>query len=338
MEYCFTILEINFLERGGPMTDKVLIFGKDAWPYTTAAREAFAKLGQKVEYVNVKADAKNMKTMLEYSNGLRKVPVIVERDQVSIGFNGGTWGVWILRQCADRLIFGMSLAYNTIFKKALLNNMEKQFLVNDLNIGEAWRLFKIMGEFVEGVDALHEIGPAVSFFGSARIKPSDLIYKKTEKLARLFVENDFAVITGGGGGVMEAANKGAAEAGGISVGLNIVLPHEQAPNPFANIKIEFKYFFIRKVMFVKYATAYIILPGGFGTLDELFEAVTLIQTHRILPFPLILVGSDYWSGLIDWIKEKLLADKRISPQDLEILQIMDDPEEIVKAVKKVIIM
>ncbi len=216
--------------------------------------------------------------------------------------------------------------------------MEKQFLVNDLNIGEAWRLFKIMGEFVEGVDALHEIGPAVSFFGSARIKPSDLIYKKTEKLARLFVENDFAVITGGGGGVMEAANKGAAEAGGISVGLNIVLPHEQAPNPFANIKIEFKYFFIRKVMFVKYATAYIILPGGFGTLDELFEAVTLIQTHRILPFPLILVGSDYWSGLIDWIKEKLLADKRISPQDLEILQIMDDPEEIVKAVKKVIIM
>jgi len=215
--------------------------------------------------------------------------------------------------------------------------MEKQFLVNDLNIGEAWRLFKIMGEFVEGVDALHEIGPAVSFFGSARIKPTDSIYKKTEKLARLFVEHDFAVITGGGGGVMEAANKGAAEAGGISVGLNIVLPHEQAPNPFANIKIEFKYFFIRKVMFVKYATAYIILPGGFGTLDELFEAVTLIQTHRILPFPLILVGSDYWAGLIDWIKEKLLAEKRISTQDIEILQVMDDPEEIVKTVKKVII-
>jgi uncharacterized protein (TIGR00730 family) len=177
----------------------------------------------------------------------------------------------------------------------------------------------------------------VSFFGSARIKPVDLIYKKTEKLARLFVENDFAVITGGGGGVMEAANKGAAEAGGTSVGLNIILPHEQAPNPFANIKIGFKYFFIRKVMFVKYATAYIILPGGFGTLDELFEAVTLIQTHRILPFPLILVGSDYWTGLVDWVKEKLLAEQRISPQDIEILQVMDDPEEIVKAVKKVII-
>jgi uncharacterized protein (TIGR00730 family) len=215
--------------------------------------------------------------------------------------------------------------------------MEKQFLVNDLNIGEAWRLFKIIGEFVEGVDALHEIGPAVSFFGSARVKPADSIYKKTEQLARLFVENNFAVITGGGGGVMEAANKGAAEAGGTSVGLNIILPHEQKPNPFANIKIGFKYFFIRKVMFVKYATAYIILPGGFGTLDELFEAVTLIQTHRILPFPLILVGSEYWAGLVDWIKEKLLVEKRISPQDIEILQIMDDPEEIVKAVRKVII-
>ena len=215
--------------------------------------------------------------------------------------------------------------------------MEKQYLVNDLNIGEAWRLFKIMGEFVEGVDALHEIGPAVSFFGSARIKPADPIYKKAEKLARLFVKHNFAVITGGGGGVMEAANKGAAEAGGTSVGLNIILPHEQVPNPFANIKVDFKYFFIRKVMFVKYATAYIILPGGFGTLDELFEAVTLIQTHRIQPFPLILVGSDYWAGLIGWIKEKLLAEKRISPQDLEILQIMDDPEKIVKAVKKVII-
>ena len=215
--------------------------------------------------------------------------------------------------------------------------MEKQFLVDDLAIGEAWRLFKIIGEFVEGVEALHEIGPAVSFFGSARVKPTDSIYKKTEKLARLFVENDFAVITGGGGGVMEAANKGAAEAGGTSVGLNIILPHEQKPNPFANITIGFKYFFIRKVMFVKYATAYIILPGGFGTLDELFEAVTLIQTQRIQPFPLILVGSEYWAGLVDWIKEKLLAEKRISTQDIEILQIMDDPEEIVKAVRKVII-
>ena len=216
--------------------------------------------------------------------------------------------------------------------------MEKQFLVDDLNIGEAWRLFKIMGEFVEGIDTLNEIGPAVSFFGSARTNPSDSIYKKTEKLAKLFVEKNFAVITGGGGGVMEAANKGAAEAGGTSVGLNIILPFEQKPNSFANVKIDFKYFFIRKVMFVKYAAAYIILPGGFGTLDELFEAVTLVQTHRIKPFPLILVGSDYWAGLIDWIKTKLLSEKRISPEDIEILQVMDEPEEIVKAVQKVIIL
>jgi len=217
--------------------------------------------------------------------------------------------------------------------------MEKQFIVDDLNVGgEAWRLFKIMGEFVEGFDTLNEIGPAVSFFGSARIKPSDPIYKKTEKIARLFVENNFAVITGGGGGVMEAANKGATEAGGTSVGLNIILPFEQEPNSFANVKLEFKYFFIRKVMFVKYAAAYIILPGGFGTLDELFEAVTLVQTHRIKPFPLILVGSDYWAGLIDWIKAKLLSEKMISPEDIEILQVMDEPEEIVKAVQKVIIL
>ena len=215
--------------------------------------------------------------------------------------------------------------------------MEKQFLVNDLNIGEAWRLFKIMGEFVEGIDTLNEIGPAVSFFGSARIKPSDSIYKKTEKLAKLFVENNFAVITGGGRGVMEAANKGAAEAGGTSVGLNIILPFEQEPNPFANIRVDFKYFFIRKVMFIKYAFAYIIMPGGFGTLDELFEAVTLIQTHRIKPLPVILVGRDYWSGLVEWIESRLHGEKRISPEDLDILQVMDEPEEIVEAVKKIVI-
>lgn len=216
--------------------------------------------------------------------------------------------------------------------------MENQFLIDDLESGESWRLFKIMGEFVEGVDTLHDIGPAVTIFGSARVKPNDSIYKKAEKIAALFVEHKFAVITGGGGGVMEAANKGASDAGGTSVGLNIILPFEQNPNSFANVKLEFKYFFIRKVMFIKYATAYIIMPGGFGTLDELFEAVTLIQTHRIKPFPLILVGSAYWAGLIDWIKDKLLSEKRISSEDLEILQIMDEPEEIVKAVQKVIIL
>lgn len=216
--------------------------------------------------------------------------------------------------------------------------MDKQFLVDDFKIGEAWRLFRIMGEFVEGIETLHDIGPSVSIFGSARVKPGDPVYRKTEALAALFAKNNFAVITGGGGGVMEAANKGAAEAGGTSVGLNIILPFEQKPNRFANIKLDFKYFFIRKVMFIKYASAYIIMPGGFGTLDELFEAVTLIQTQRIKPFPLILVGSDYWTGLIDWIKDRLLAEKRISPEDLEILQIMDEPDKIVKAVQKVIIL
>jgi hypothetical protein len=216
--------------------------------------------------------------------------------------------------------------------------MNKQFLIDDFKIEEAWRLFRIMGEFVEGIETLHDVGPCVTIFGSARVQPDDPIYKKTEALAALFVKNNFSVITGGGGGVMEAANKGAAEAGGTSIGLNIILPFEQKPNPFANVKLDFKYFFIRKVMFIKYAEAYIIMPGGFGTMDELFEAVTLIQTKRIRPFPLILVGSDYWTGLVDWIRDNLLAEKRISPEDLEILQIMDEPDEIVKAVEKVIIL
>ncbi|MDY6793226.1 MAG: TIGR00730 family Rossman fold protein [Thermodesulfobacteriota bacterium] len=215
--------------------------------------------------------------------------------------------------------------------------MEKQFLVDDFKIGESWRLFKIMGEFVDGVDNLHDVGPAVSIFGSARTKPDDPEYKKAEKIASFFVKNNFAVITGGGGGVMEAANKGAAEAGGTSVGLNIVLPFEQEPNKYSNLNLDFNYFFIRKVMFIKYAFAYIIMPGGFGTLDELFEAVTLVQTRRIRPFPIILVGSDYWSGLKDWIKSRLLEEKRISPEDFDILQLMDDPEEIVNVVKKMVI-
>jgi uncharacterized protein (TIGR00730 family) len=191
-----------------------------------------------------------------------------------------------------------------------------------------------MGEFVDGVEALHDIGPAVSIFGSARVQPNHPRYKKAEKVAALFAKNNFAVLTGGGGGIMEAANKGAAEAGGVSAGLNIMLPFEQEPNPYANIKLEFNYFFIRKVMFVKYAIAYIIMPGGMGTLDELFEAVTLIQTHRIKPLPVILVGKNYWSGLLDWIKLRLLEDQMISPKDLDIFQIVEEPEEVVDAVKK----
>jgi uncharacterized protein (TIGR00730 family) len=215
--------------------------------------------------------------------------------------------------------------------------VERQFIIDAIQEGEAWRLFRIMGEFVDGVETLSDVGPAVTIFGSARVLPGDPLYQRAEQLAAAFVENGFAVLTGGGGGIMEAANKGAAAAGGKSVGLNIVLPFEQTPNPYANIAIEFKYFFVRKVMLVKYAMAYIIMPGGFGTLDELFEAVTLIQTHRIRPFPLILVGSDYWGGLMDWIRERLISDRRISAEDMNILQVIDDPEEIVRAVKKVVI-
>lgn len=212
--------------------------------------------------------------------------------------------------------------------------MEKHFAIDEIKLEESWRLFKIIGEFVDGVEALHNIGPAVSIFGSARITPENAYYKKAMEISTLLAKNGYAIITGGGGGIMEAANKGAKLAGGVSAGLNINLPFEQEPNPYADIKIEFKYFFIRKVMFVKYAKAYIIMPGGFGTLDELFEAVTLIQTKRIMPLPVILVGSDYWGGLIDWIKDKLISEKMISAKDINILQIMDDPIQILEAVNK----
>ena len=215
--------------------------------------------------------------------------------------------------------------------------MEKQYLIDDLKLTESWRLFRILGEFVEGVERLHDLGPAVSIFGSARIKPDDPVYQKAERIAELLAQNKFAVITGGGGGVMEAANKGATKAGGPSVGLNIKLPFEQAPNPHADLQIEFNYFFIRKVMFIKYAYAYIAMPGGFGTLDEVFETITLIQTKRIKPFPIILVGSDYWSGLLDWVKARLEDTGMISPGDMDLVQIMDDPEEVVATVKRFVI-
>jgi len=216
--------------------------------------------------------------------------------------------------------------------------VEKQFILEGLGLGESWRLFKIIGEFVDGVEALHDLGPAVSIFGSARIKPNNPLYKKAEQIAELFAKNHFAILTGGGGGVMEAANKGAAKAGGRSVGLNIILPMEQKPNPYSNLKLEFKYFFVRKVMFIKYASAYIIMPGGLGTLDELFEAATLVQTQRIKPFPIILVGSDYWKGLKNWIQSHLLINGMIEKEDLDIFLIMDDPEEIVNTVKKIVIL
>ena len=210
--------------------------------------------------------------------------------------------------------------------------------VDDLKIGESWRIFKIMAEFVDAIEQLSNIGPAVSIFGSARTVPGERVYQLAETVAGKLAQAGYSVISGGGGGVMEAANKGAAEAGGMSVGLNIELPQEQHPNPYANCQLEFHYFFVRKVMFVKYAVAYIIMPGGFGTLDELFEAVTLIQTRRIRPFPVILMGSDYWNGLIDWVRGKVLDGGRISPEDLDILQVMDDPDEVVQTISRMVVL
>jgi hypothetical protein len=214
---------------------------------------------------------------------------------------------------------------------------EKQYLIDAMSMEESWRVFRIMAEFVDGIETLSQINNAVTIFGSARSQPDDPYYQKAEHLAGRLAENGFAVITGGGPGIMEAANKGAAECRGTSVGMNIHLPLEQKPNPFANVSLGFKYFFIRKVMFVKYAVAYIIFPGGFGTMDELFEALTLIQTKRIRSFPVILIGSSYWKGLIDWIREVMLREEKIFPVDLELIQIMDEPDEVVKHLLKYVV-
>jgi len=214
---------------------------------------------------------------------------------------------------------------------------EKQYVVDELTKDDTWRMFNILAEFVEGFDVMPQVYPAVTIFGSARSHPNSQNYKTTEYVARLMVENGFNVISGGGPGVMAAANKGAAQAGGKSVGLHIHLPKEQKPNKYANIQLDFKYFFIRKVMFVKYAVAYIIMPGGFGTLDELFESLTLIQTKRIKSFPVILIDSRYWKGLIDWIKTTLIKEKSISKSDLDLLSLVDTPEEALSIIKKTVI-
>lgn len=196
---------------------------------------------------------------------------------------------------------------------------------------DVWSIFKIMGEFVEGYDKLFKIGPCVSIFGSARSKPGDKYYELATETANIVTQQGFGVITGGGPGIMEAANKGAARGKGKSVGLGISLPHEQGVNEFVDpdYEIDFNYFFARKVMFVKYAQGFIVFPGGFGTLDEFFEAMTLIQTKKISPFPIILMGTDYWEGLVTWIKENMIAAKTISPDDIDLFHLTDDPEEAV---------
>ncbi len=198
---------------------------------------------------------------------------------------------------------------------------------------EPWRIFRIMAEFVEGFDELSTIGPAVSIFGSARIKPGEKYYELASDTAREIVKAGFAVITGGGGGIMEAANKGASDAGGKSIGLNIELPMEQKPNKYQNLSLNFRYFFCRKVMFSKYANGFIVMPGGFGTMDEFFESMVLIQTLKQAHFPVILMGTNFWSGLIEWIKEQMLDNNSyISPEDTDVFTIEDDPVKVAEII------
>jgi uncharacterized protein (TIGR00730 family) len=201
---------------------------------------------------------------------------------------------------------------------------------------DSWKVFKIISELVEGFEKLGRIGPCVSIFGSARSKPGSVDYRLAEELAYLLTKKGFGIITGGGPGIMEAANKGAHFAGGKSVGLNINLPFEQVPNPFIDPDklIDFDHFFVRKVMFMKYAQGYIVLPGGFGTLDEMFEAITLMQTHKQVSFPIVLVDKDYWAGLVKWIEERLLAEDKINADDLNIFQIVDTAEEAVSIIEE----
>jgi uncharacterized protein (TIGR00730 family) len=212
---------------------------------------------------------------------------------------------------------------------------EKRYLIDEINLQDAWRLFKILAEFVEGFDTLAAVPPAVTFFGSARAKEGDWAYDTARELASQLATDQCAIITGGGPGVMEAANRGAQDVSGVSIGLNIEIPFEQRPNPYIDKLISFRYFFVRKVMFVKYSMAFVILPGGFGTMDELFEALTLIQTHKIAPFPVYLVGKKYWAGLIDWLKSYMLGEDKISPEDFDILHIVDSHEEVVEGIQRI---
>ncbi|MGW9686382.1 LOG family protein [Flagellimonas sp. 2504JD1-5] len=205
---------------------------------------------------------------------------------------------------------------------------------NEIKTNDSWAIFKIMGEFVNGFEKMSAIGPCVSIFGSARTKPGEKYYELSVKVAKSVAEAGYGIITGGGPGIMEAGNKGASMAGGTSVGLNIDLPFEQHDNPFidADKSLDFDYFFVRKVMFVKYSQGFVVMPGGFGTLDELFEAITLIQTNKIHTFPIILVGTSFWSGLFDWIKDTMLTAGNISPKDLDLIKIVDTEAEVVQII------
>jgi uncharacterized protein (TIGR00730 family) len=193
---------------------------------------------------------------------------------------------------------------------------------------DPWRVLRIMGEFVDGFDVLARVGLAVTVFGSARVKEDSPYYAAAREVGHGLAERGFAVITGGGPGIMEAANRGAHDAGGLSIGCNIELPHEQSPNPYANLSIDFRYFFVRKTMFVKYSEAFVVFPGGFGTLDELFEALTLIQTAKVKRFPVVLYGSEYWGGLLEWVEQRVAAEDMVSAGDLALVQVVDTTEEV----------
>jgi uncharacterized protein (TIGR00730 family) len=212
--------------------------------------------------------------------------------------------------------------------------MNNEFEINQLAKEDSWRMFRIIGEFVEGFDSLADIVPAVTIYGSARLKPDNKWYQQTVEVATLLGKAGFNIMTGGGPGVMEAANMGAHNAGVRSVGLNIQLPEEQACNVFADRTITFHHFFVRKVMLVKYATAFVIMPGGLGTLDELTEVLMMIQTQKIKPFPVIMFSSEYWAGFLDWLKNMVLANGHITEEDLELLRVFDHPMEVADAVKK----
>lgn len=206
---------------------------------------------------------------------------------------------------------------------------ESNYVLDEMSVKDTWRIFRMMAELVEGFDELSKIGPAVSIFGTARCKPTDKVYVLAETIGKKLSERGFAVITGGGPGVMEAGNKGALSAGGTSVGLNIILPRETGANPYQTKSIDFRYFFVRKLMFVKYAVAFVILPGGFGSLDEFFETLTLIQTKKIKRFPMFLVDSKFWTPMLDWLKTEVVQRGYIDESELDLFTVIDDPDELV---------
>jgi len=211
---------------------------------------------------------------------------------------------------------------------------DRPYYIDKFSIEEPWRLFRILAEFVDGFDSMADVPPGVTFFGSSRAKEGHKAYEDAREIARGLGRIGCSIITGGGPGVMEGANRGAQEGGALSIGLNIDIPSEQEPNPYIDRLIQFRYFFIRKVIFVKYSMAFVILPGGFGTMDELFEALTLIQTRKIAPFPVFLVGREYWQGLFAWLRDTMLGTDKILPEDLKILRIVDSNDEVIEEISQ----